>query len=195
MRLPSAAPSMPLGEALRVRASGLAAGAVPAGRLATILDAAYGCRPGDAGLRRPVPSAGALYPLELYAVVRAVADVAAGVYHFDPYDHRLERLGAGDPSSRLADALFEPALAELTGCALVVTAVFPRTRFKYGQRGYRFALLEAGHLGQNVLLVAAAVGLSALPYGGFYDRRTDALVGADGLDECTVAVLLIGGPR
>jgi SagB-type dehydrogenase family enzyme len=76
---------------------------------------------------------------------------------------------------------------------LVVTAVFPRTQFKYGQRGYRFALLEAGHVVQNVLLAAADLGLPALPLGGFYDRRLDAIVGADGLDEASVYSVALGG--
>ena len=75
----------------------------------------------------------------------------------------------------------------------VHTAVFVRSRFKYGQRGYRFVLLEAGHVAQNVALTAAALALPMLPYGGFYDLRLDELVGADGLDECTVHLLLVGG--
>jgi nitroreductase len=60
-------------------------------------------------------------------------------------------------------------------------------------RGYRFALLEAGHVVQNLVLAATALGLPALPLGGWYDRRVDALVGADGLDEATVYVVLLGG--
>jgi SagB-type dehydrogenase family enzyme len=73
--------------------------------------------------------------------------------------------------------------------------MFWRSRFKYGQRGYRFALLEAGHVVQNAVLAAAALGLAALPVGGFYDRRLDAVVGADGLDEASVYALTIGGAR
>ncbi len=75
----------------------------------------------------------------------------------------------------------------------MVTAVFWRTRFKYGQRGYRFALLEAGHLIQNAVLAATQLDLPALPLGGFYDRRLDDVVGADGLDEASVHALVLGG--
>jgi SagB-type dehydrogenase family enzyme len=71
--------------------------------------------------------------------------------------------------------------------------MFWRSRFKYGLRGYRFALLEAGHVVQNLVLAATALGLPALPLGGWYDRRVDELVGADGLDEATVYVVLLGG--
>jgi SagB-type dehydrogenase family enzyme len=68
-----------------------------------------------------------------------------------------------------------------------------RTRFKYGLRGYRFSLLEAGHLVQNVVLAATALGLPAVPLGGWYDRRLDELVGADGLDEASVYAVAVGG--
>ena len=70
-----------------------------------------------------------------------------------------------------------------------------RSRFKYGERGYRFALLEAGHAAQNMLLAATALALAALPLGGFYDRRLDELVGADGLDEATLYAIALGGRR
>jgi SagB-type dehydrogenase family enzyme len=73
--------------------------------------------------------------------------------------------------------------------------MFWRSRFKYGLRGYRFALLEAGHVVQNLVLAATALRLPTLPLGGWYDRRVDALVGADGLDEATVYVVLVGGRR
>ncbi len=79
------------------------------------------------------------------------------------------------------------------GAAFVaVTAVFWRSRFKYGQRGYRFALLEAGHAVQNLLLVATGLGLTALPLGGYYDGAVDHLLGVDGVDESTVYLVAIG---
>jgi len=91
--------------------------------------------------------------------------------------------------------LVDPALVDGAAALLVVTAMFWRSRFKYGARGYRFALLESGHVVQNAVLAATALGLPALPLGGFYDRRIDELVGADGLDEATVYALLLGGSR
>jgi SagB-type dehydrogenase family enzyme len=74
-----------------------------------------------------------------------------------------------------------------------MTAMFWRSRFKYGLRGYRFALIEAGHVMQNAVLAAAALGIAARPLGGYYDRLLDALVGADSLDEASVYALLLGG--
>jgi SagB-type dehydrogenase family enzyme len=156
--------------------------------LAGLLAAAYRSTEG----RRPVPSAGALYPLEVYVAALAVEGVPAGVYHYNPFRHRVARLGEVSRPD-VARTLVEPELAERGSALVVLTAVFWRSRVKYGLRGYRFALLEAGHLVQNALLAAASAGVPALPLGGFYDRRLDALVGADGLDEAAVYALLLGG--
>jgi len=156
--------------------------------LATLLAAPYR----SAGGRRATPSGGALYPLELYAIVLDVAGLDGGVHHYDPYAHRLERLGAVERDD-VARALVDPELAANAAAVLVVTGMFFRSRFKYGLRGYRFVLLEAGHVVQTAALAAAALGVPALPLGGFYDRLLDELVGADSLHEATVYALLLGG--
>ncbi|HSP73132.1 MAG TPA: SagB/ThcOx family dehydrogenase, partial [Gaiellaceae bacterium] len=130
-------------------------------QLSTLLDSAYGVRTTAAGARRTVPSGGALYPLELYAVCASVEGAPRGLLHYDPFAHRLEQLTTGDALADLAAALVDPAPLEQAALALVVTAVLWRTRFKYGARGYRFALVEAGHVAQNVLLAAAALRLPA----------------------------------
>jgi SagB-type dehydrogenase family enzyme len=75
---------------------------------------------------------------------------------------------------------------------IVLTAVFWRSRFKYGARAYRFALIEAGHVAQSLLLGAAALGLRTLPVGGFYDRSVDALIGIDGVHEAALYLLPVG---
>jgi SagB-type dehydrogenase family enzyme len=186
----SALPAVQLGDALRRRRSSAPRERCPLSRadLAAVLQASYLAKAG----RRPVPSGGALYPLELYVLALAVAGTAPSVFHYDPFRHRLELLGAVDESA-IGSALVEPSLAEAAAAVLVVTGMFWRSRFKYGLRGYRFVLLEAGHVMQNALLAAAALGLPALPLGGFYDRRLDVLVGADGLDEGSLYALVLGG--
>jgi SagB-type dehydrogenase family enzyme len=191
-RLPCAA----LGAALRRRRSGLGAWRreLSLRHLSTLLACGYGSHRRDGAERRRIPSGGALYPLEVYVLPLAVQGLAGSVCHYDPYRHRLELLrGLDTPEDALAAALVDPALATTASAALVITAVFWRTRFKYGQRGYRFALLEAGHLAQNVVLVAAALELPSLPVGGFYDRAVEKLVGVDGVDESAIYVLLVGG--
>ncbi len=143
----------------------------------------------DANGRRTIPSGGALYPLELYVFANRVDGIPAGIYHFDPFDRCVELLAA-EPS-RLAGALVDPVLASAP-VLLALTGVFWRSRFKYGQRGYRFALLEAGHAMQNALLTAAALELAALPIGGYYDSAVDGLLGVNGVDESTVYLLAVG---
>jgi SagB-type dehydrogenase family enzyme len=158
--------------------------------LATVLAASYAAAPHGSGLRRPVPSAGALYPLEVYVVAPAVSGVDPGVYHYDPFRHRLAVLRP----LRFADlreALVDQTLADGAAALLVVTGVFWRSRFKYGVRGYRFTLLEAGHLVQNALLASTDLELAALPLGGFHDALLDRLVGADGLDESSLYALAL----
>lgn len=158
--------------------------------LATLLDAAYGSpRSG----RRTVPSGGALYPLELYPVLVHVDGVHSGVFHFDPPRHALEVLRKDDVRQELNETSAYPGLVDDAAAVIFVTGVFWRTRFKYGLRGYRFALLEAGHVMQNVLLAAAALGVAALPLGGVYDMRAETLLGVDGIDESVVYAVALGG--
>jgi SagB-type dehydrogenase family enzyme len=182
-----------LGAALRRRRSRLETRTSPLPRraLATLLAAAYGAHRLDGGRRRPVPSGGALYPLELYPAVLAVEGVMSGVYHYDPYARRLADLDRS--VERLRDALVYPSLAASGSVAIVITGVFWRSRFKYGQRGYRFTLLEAGHVAQNLVLAAAGLEVSALPLGGFYDREVERAIGVDGIDESALYIVLVGG--
>jgi SagB-type dehydrogenase family enzyme len=167
---------------------------LPLDELAVLLAAAYGS-PVDgkrAPTRRPVPSGGALCPLELYALPLAVPGLGQAAFHYDPFRHRLTPLRAALDED-VAACLVDPTIAERSAVVIVVTAMFWRTRFKYGVRGYRFALLEAGHVVQNVVLAATALRLAAVPLGGWYDRRVDALVGANGLDEAAVYLVAVGG--
>jgi SagB-type dehydrogenase family enzyme len=160
--------------------------------LAAALGASYAS---DGGTRRrPVPSGGALYPLELYVLALRVDGLERAVLHYNPFRHRLELLAALDPA-RARETLVDPSLLDHASALIVVTGMFWRSRFKYGARGYRFTLLEAGHVVQNTLLAATALGVPALPLGGFYDCRLDALVGADGVDESTLYAVVVGGSQ
>jgi SagB-type dehydrogenase family enzyme len=127
-------------------------------------------------------------------IALAIEGIVPSVSHYDPFRHRLELLAPVERAS-VGRALVDPSLAEQASALIVITGVFWRSRFKYGARGYRFALLEAGHVVQNAVLAAASLRLDALPLGGFYDRRLDELVGADGLDEASVYALLLGSCR
>ena len=186
-----------LGDVLRMRRSrrSYGPGALDLGRLGTLLEAAYGVTGSLSGtpqLLRSAPSGGALYPLELYVACRRVATVDPALYHYDPLRHVLELVRPLDPDEAIDSLSPYPEL--LAGCPalVVVTAVFWRSRFKYGARAYRFALLEAGHVAQSFLLAAEALGLASTPVGGFYDTLVDSFVGVDGLHEATVYVLPVG---
>jgi SagB-type dehydrogenase family enzyme len=165
--------------------------------VASLLQAAYGQTGSLAGTPqhlRSAPSGGALYPLELYLAVRRVDGLDVALYHYDPLRHGLEllrSLGSAEDGGALTPY---PALLADSAAFVVVTAMLWRSRFKYGPRAYRFALLEAGHVAQSFLLAAEALGLAATPVGGFYDRLIDAFVGVDGLYETTLYVLPVG-PR
>ena len=152
--------------------------------LATMVLAGYG--------PRAVPSGGALYPLEVYVVARRVTELPQGVVHLDPERRSLEVLRADDVDDELGAAMPAPELLADASAVIFVTAVFWRTRFKYGLRGYRFALLEAGHVLQNVLLAATALGVTAFPLGGFYDAAVEELLGVDGVDESVLYGAVVG---
>jgi SagB-type dehydrogenase family enzyme len=88
---------------------------------------------------------------------------------------------------------FQANLAFDASLMLMITAAFNRSTFKYGARGYRFALLEAGHVAQNVNLAVTELGLGCFNVGGFYDRVADRFLGLDGLGQSTVYMTAIGG--
>jgi SagB-type dehydrogenase family enzyme len=190
-------PEVSLGSVLRRRRTRYPAegSALDLTTLAALLRASYGVTARSAHSPqtfRSCPSAGALFPLEIYAVVSRVGGVSPGLYHFDPERAVLELLRAGDLRAELAAAVPDPAPVQHAPAALIVSAMFWRSRFKYGQRGYRFCLIESGHLAQNVLLCASACGVDAAPIGGFYDARVDALLGIDGVDEAALYVVPLG---
>lgn len=141
---------------------------------------------------RAVPSGGALYPLELYVCALRVEGLESGLYHFDPLRPGLEVIRTGLEPGEVAALSTYPEIVSGCGVVVLVAAIFGRTRFKYGLRGYRFALLEAGHVGQNLVLAATALGLGAVPLGGFYDRPTDEFLGLDGVNESTLYTIAIG---
>ena len=162
---------------------------------ASLLQAAYGetgSIPGTPQALRSAPSGGALYPLELYLASRRVDGLEQALYHYDPLRHGLELLRPLGPAEDGGALTPYPELLADSAAFIVLTAMLWRSRFKYGPRAYRFALLEAGHVAQSFLLAAEALGLAATPVGGFYDRLTDSFVGVDGLYETTLYILPVG---
>jgi SagB-type dehydrogenase family enzyme len=144
---------------------------------------------------RAVPSSGALYPIELYLVILDVADLEPGVYHYDVQGHRLELLRPGELRREVFQAAVSQEMIWGASLALVMTALFARVQWKYVDRSYRYALLEAGHLGQNVYLAATALGLGPCGIGAYFDDDLNRLLGVDGYDEAVVYLMAVGPAR
>jgi SagB-type dehydrogenase family enzyme len=144
-------------------------------------------------LFRAAPSAGALYPTELYAVCGPLAELPAGVYHFEPAEFALRRLRDGDFRARLAVAAAEPAIARLPLC-LVLTGIPWRTTWKYRERGYRHLFWDAGAIVANLLAVAAAAGWDARVLVGFVDGEVSGLLGIGAPEEYPLALVTVAAP-
>jgi SagB-type dehydrogenase family enzyme len=187
--------SMPLGGAMRGRRSARAFTGAPvdAMDLSALLFYAYG-QPDPDDLRRLTPSGGGLFPLEVYLAVMQGGDLGRGLYHYDVRGHALERIAHAGPVERLQDAVFVDGMVSTAGAVVAISAVFGRTKLKYGERGYRFALMEAGHVAQNVSLAAVALGLGACPIGGFYDDLVNHVLDVDGVDEAALYMVSVGTP-
>jgi SagB-type dehydrogenase family enzyme len=129
---------------------------------------------------RTAPSGGALYPLDVYAVVgrNGVKELDEGVYLFLPADHSLRKVKEEDQRKKVAQAaLWQNWVAEAP-VVLVITAEYARITKKYGERGVRYAQIEAGHAGQNIFLQAEALGLGAGIVGAFDDGSVAEIIGA-----------------
>lgn len=144
--------------------------------------------------RRNVPSAGNLGSVDLYPLLLQVAGVQPGLYHYHPVHHHLARLGPAPTGRALAHLLLQPELAG-AGAILALGSSLARVRAKYGWRGYRYACMDAGHVGQNLCLVAAALGLGACPLGSFDDDRWNQLLGLDGTDEAVLYLVAVGAAK
>ena len=153
------------------------AGSIALAELGQLLWAAQGTT--DTNVGRTAPSAGATYPLELYAVAGTVDDLPPGVYRYDSRRHALHGIAAGDRRRALAAAALSQTWVADAALVLVIAAVFKRTTSKYGRRGERYVHIEAGHAGQNVCLQAEALGLGTTVVGAFGDDAVKGVIGAD----------------
>lgn len=118
---------------------------------------------------RATPSGGALYPIEMYPVVHHVTGLESGLYHFNVRDNQIELLRSGDMRQELSRIACNFEMAEEAPLVIILTAIFRRSTFKYGERGYRWALIEAGHVAQNICTTSVSLGLGSCCIGGFYD--------------------------
>jgi len=130
------------------------------------------------GFYRTIPSAGALYPLEIYVVAGEVRDMEKGVYHYRPSEHELVRVRDGDRRNEIARAALGQMWVAEAQAVLVVSAVYERTTGKYGERGRRYVHVEAGCAAQNVSLQAADLELGTTVVGAFDDDEVTRIIGS-----------------
>jgi SagB-type dehydrogenase family enzyme len=120
---------------------------------------------------RTAPSAGALYPLEVYVVAGNVEGLPAGIYHYRPRQHVLVKITAGDHRQTLyRNALSQSAISNAP-LSFVIAGIPRRTTGKYGDRGVRYVFMEAGHAAQNLCLQAVVLELGSVVIGAFSDRQ------------------------
>ena len=182
-----------LKEALEARRSvrDYAAAPLSLEELSRLLHAAQGITEPRSGFRA-APSAGALYPIELYAVVSDVAGLEPGIYHYAVQTHGLELLQQGDFRAAVTRAGLGQGFLGQANVCIVLSAVFQRTRWRYRERTYRYVMLEAGHVGQNLYLAATAMGLGACAVGAFLDDDLNDMLGLDGVQEAVLYVISAG---
>ena len=125
----------------------------------------------DPSGKRTAPSAGALYPLEVYVVVGDIEDIAKGVYKYQPQEHELIKILDGDQREALTKAALDQQSVAQGAIDIVITAIYKRITDKYGDRGIRYVHMEAGHAAQNVYLQVVALNLGTVSIGAFYDNQ------------------------
>lgn len=146
----------------------------------------------NAPFARVYPSAGAKYPIEIYPILLKSTDIPVGIYHYSVKNHYLDVLLADDARNQLVEATSDKRLNQAV-CVVVLTGVFGRTVGKYGERGFRYMLLECGHIAQNFALVSAALKIGCLVIGGFIDAKICELLDIDNETECPLYLLAFGG--
>jgi len=119
---------------------------------------------------RTAPSAGALYPLEIYVALRD------GLYRYLPDQHQMLQIRGGNLAASLSEAALGQGCVREAPAVVIITAVYERIERKYGKRGERYVKIEAGHTAQNILLQAVSLGLSAVPVGAFYDEKVSRVL-------------------
>jgi SagB-type dehydrogenase family enzyme len=159
--------------------------------LGQLLWAAQGITSDEGG--RTAPSAGALYPLELFAVTRDVEGVDPGVWRYQPEEHALSPVREGDRTTALRAASLDQSSVGDAPASIVIAGVQERTEVKYGERSERYVILEAGHAAQNLVLQATTLGLAAVTIGAFDDAEVQQVLDL-ATDEDPLYVVPVGRP-
>jgi len=163
-------------------------------QLSQVLWAAQGITSAD-GLRA-APSAGATYPLEVYVFVGrdGVEGLEQGIYHYDVEDHSLSLHKGGDLRGQLSVAALDEEFIAQAPVDIVICALYERTSWRYGRRAERYVHMEVGHVGENIHLQAAALGLAVVMVGAFYDEEVSRVMGLE-KEVKPLYIIPLGKPR
>ena len=140
---------------------------------------------------RTAPSAGALYPLEVYALAGNVGGLQTGTYRYDPTGHSLLRIATEDKRPALFEAALRQQSIKEGAAVLVVTGVVARTAVKYGDRAQRYVYMEAGSVAQNIYLESESLGLGTVLIGAFRDAGVKEALNLPG-DEDPLIIMPLG---
>ncbi len=142
---------------------------------------------------RNAPSAGALHPFETYIVVNRVEGIEAGIYRYLPLDHALVRetchIGGGEA---IAAACRRPELVQKAAITFLWIAVPDRILWKFGSRGWRYLFIEAGHVCQNLYLIATALGCGTCAIGSYRDDEINCALAIDGKEQFCIYMATVG---
>ena len=151
------------------------------------------------GYLKSIPSGGSLYPIELYVAIINIDEVTPGIYHYNTKKHSLELLTKENDFINNFAQMFtiHPEVVDISkSCAVfILSSSFWKQNGKYGPRGYRFALMEAGHIGQNIQLASTGLDLGSVCIGGYFDDELNKLLDLDGINEGTIYAVAIGIPE
>lgn len=136
--------------------------------LSQILWSAQGITDKISGLRT-APSAGALYPLEIYVVVANVKSLEPGLYKYNPNSHIIARILKGDIRDEISNSSLKQESITISSAIIIITAIYDKTSVKYGKRAERYVHMEVGHTGQNIYLQCTSIGLGTVMIGAFND--------------------------
>lgn len=153
--------------------------------ISTLCWSAYGIIDKE-NIRRTVPSAGALYPCEIY-LLSPCSELQGGLYHYSSFNNCLEEIKKTDIELQ---KLFTSIIGlEHASIVFVITSVFDRIFFKYGERAYRFIMIEAGEIVQNISLAASSLGFNATAHGGTADYELENFMEIDGVSESVLIAI------
>jgi len=144
---------------------------------------------------RSTPSAGGLYPIEIYPVIHNVKGITRGIYHYDILHHELECLKEGDFRNEVMAGCIGQKMTYKSAINFIWTAVIERSRWKYLQRCYRYLYLDCGHIAQNFYLISEALGLGACTIGALFDDEINKLLEIDGKQETVIYIGVVGKKR